>query len=71
MSDLGLWLCCLPAVPLAIALVIGRTPTSPAQDSGAMRVSDDAEELGCSAHLALLDGKPEAQTDPRDRSRHA
>jgi len=64
---------CLPPslLVIAIALVIGRTPASPAQDSGATRVSNDSEELNCSSRLALLDGKPEAQADPRDRSRHA
>lgn len=64
---------CLPPslLVIAIALVIGRTPASPAHDSCATRVSNDAEELNCSARLALLDGKPEAQSDPQEGSRHA
>jgi hypothetical protein len=68
--DLSLWLCCLPAflLVIVIALVIGRTPASSAQDCGGIRVADDAEELNCFARLGLLDGKPDGQIDPRDRS---
>jgi len=64
--DLSTWLCCLPAVLLAIAgaLAIARTPAASAQDSGAIRAADDAEELNCFARLGLLDGRPDSRIDP-------
>jgi hypothetical protein len=62
----SLWLSCLPAELLFIAL--GRTPASCAHDSGAIRAADHAEELNCFPRLGLLDGKPDGRIDSRDRS---
>jgi hypothetical protein len=61
------WRICLPPLLLVIvlALVIGHTRASSAQDSGGIRVADDAEELNGFARLGLLDGKPERRIDLR------
>lgn len=66
-SDLPTWLCCLPAflLVIVIALAAGRTPASPGEGSGGIRLADDADELNCFARLDLLDGKLDGRIDPR------
>jgi hypothetical protein len=68
--ELSAWLCCLPAFLPAIVLplAIGRTPASSTEDRSPVPLPGDADELNCFARLGLLDGRPDGQIDPRDRS---